>query len=112
VLDKPVGVAVSPASGVVYIGSPGNEAIFAYDPKTKDLSLVISSSTSSITGDLPGAAEALKDLSGLAFTPDGTLIFGSRKQMQLYAFAPSTGALSTFGPELGDAPECVLVVAE
>lgn len=112
VLDKPVGVAVSPTSGIVYIGSPGNEAIFAYDPKTKDLSLVISSSTSSITADLPSAAEALKDLSGLAFTPDGTLIFGSRKQMQLFAFDPSTGTLSTFGPQLGDAPECVLVVAE
>jgi outer membrane protein assembly factor BamB len=110
-LDKPVGVAVSPVSGIVYIGSPGNEAIFAYDPKTKELSLVFSSSTSSITADLPSAAEALKDLSGLAFTPDGTLIFGSRTQMQLFAFDPSTGTLSTFGPELGDAPECVLVVA-
>ena len=110
-LDKPVGVAVSPTSGIVYIGSPGNEAIFAYDPKTKELSLVISSSTSSITADLPSAAEALKDLSGLAFTPNGTLVFGSRKQMQLFAFDPSTGTLSTFGPSLADAPECVLVVA-
>ena len=111
-LDKPVGLAVSPATGVVYVGSPGNEAIFAYDPKSKELSLVISSSTSSITADLPSAAEALKDLSGLAFTPDGTLIFGSRKHQQLFSLDPSTGALSTFGPELGDAPECVLVVAE
>jgi DNA-binding beta-propeller fold protein YncE len=110
VLDKPVGVAVSPTTGVVYVGSPGNEAIFAYDPKTQELSLVISSTTSSVTGDLPSAAEALKDLSGLAFTPDGMLIFGSRTQMQLYALDPSTSTLSVFGPQLGDAPECVLVV--
>lgn len=111
-LDKPVGVAVSPASGVVYVGSPGNEAIFAYDPKTQELSLVVSSSTSSTTADLPSAAEALKDLSGLAVTPDGRLIFGSRKQMRLYAFDPSSGSLSPFGPQLEDAPECVLSVAE
>ncbi len=108
-LDKPVGVAVSPTGGGIYIGSPGNEAIFAYDPKTHELSLVISSATSFPSAHLPSAAEALKDLSGLACTPDGTLIFGSRKQMQLFALDPSTGALSTFGPPLQDAPECVLV---
>jgi len=105
-LDKPVGIAVSPTSGIVYVGSPGNEAIFAYDPKTEELSLVIGSTT----GDLPSAAEALDDLSGLSFTPDGTLIFGSRKQMQLYALDLSSGVLSTFGSELPDAPECVLAV--
>jgi DNA-binding beta-propeller fold protein YncE len=109
-LDKPVGVAVSPVSGLVYVGSPGNEAIFAYDPKTQQLTLVISSATSSVQADLPSAAEALKDLSGLSFTPEGTLIFGSRKQMRLFAFDPSTGTLSAFGPPLSDAPECVLVV--
>jgi hypothetical protein len=38
------------------------------------------------------------------------LIFGSRTQMQLYALDPSTSTLSVFGPQLGDAPECVLVV--
>lgn len=105
-LDKPVGIAVSP-SGIVYVGSPGNEAIFAYDPKKEELSLVISSTT----GNLPSAADALEDLSGLSFTPDGTLIFGSRKQMQLYALDLSSGVLSTFGAQLPDAPECVLVVA-
>jgi len=96
-LDKPVGLAVNPTNGLIYIGSPKNEAIFAYDPKSKALSLVIS-------------AAALKDLSGLSLTPDGTLIFGSRAQMQLYQLDPSTGALSNFGAQLKDAPECVLVV--
>jgi hypothetical protein len=108
-MKSPVGIAVSP-SGVVYIGSPGNEAIFAYDPQTQELTLVISSASSSSTAHLPSAAEALKDLSGLSFTPDGTLIFGSRKQQQLYQLDVTTGALSTFGEQLKDAPECVLVV--
>jgi len=109
-LDKPVGIAVHPATGIVYIGSPGNEAIFAYDPKQQELSLVISSATSSTTAHSPSPAEALKDVSGLSFTSDGTLIFGSRKQMQLFSLDPSSGTLATFGPRLDDAPECVLVV--
>ena len=111
-MDKPVGLAVNPANGNVYVGSPKNEAIFAYDPATGVLSLVISSATSSTTGDLPSAAEALQDLSGLSFTPDGgTLIFGSRKQMQLYQLNLSTNELAPFGEQLKDAPECVLVVS-
>ena len=108
-MQSPVGIAVSP-SGSVYIGSPGNEAIFAYDPQTQALTLVISSASSSSSAHLPSAAEALKDLSGLSFAPDGTLIFGSRKQQQLYQLDLTTGELSTFGAQLKDAPECVLVV--
>jgi outer membrane protein assembly factor BamB len=103
-LDKPVGLAVSPTDGRVYIGSPKNEAIFAYDPASAKLELVVSTATS-------GAADALKDLSGLAFTPDGTLLFGSRSQQQLYAFDVSASTVSPFGAKLDDAPECVLVVA-
>lgn len=96
-LDKPVGIAVHATTGVVYIGSPGNKAIFAYDPEHDQLSLVVT-------------AKELDDVSGLSFTADGTLIFGSRKAMQLFSLDPSTGALATFGPQLDDAPECVLVV--
>ena len=102
-LDKPVGIAVSPADGRIYIGSPKNDAIFAYDPKSKQLALVVSSSSS-------GAGDALKDLSGLAFTPDGTLLFGSRAQQQLYSCDASSGAVTPFGTKLDDMPECVLVV--
>ncbi len=111
-MDKPVGIAVHPTNGTVYVGSPKNEAIFAYNPSTGVLSLVISSATSSTMGDLPSAADALKDLSGLSCTPDGsTLIFGSRKQMQLYRLNLSTNELAPFGAQLKDAPECVLVVS-
>jgi DNA-binding beta-propeller fold protein YncE len=103
-LDKPVGIAVSPADGRVYIGSPKNDAIFAYDPNTEKLELVVSKAT-------PGAGDALKDLSGLSFTPDGTLIFGSRAQQQLYTFDASSNTVAPFGEALADTPECVLVVA-
>ncbi len=103
-LDKPVGLALSPTDGRIYIGSPKNEAIFAYDPSSKKLELVVSSAS-------PGAAGALEDLSGLSFTPDGTLLFGSRSQQQLYSCDVSTGAVSPLGAKLGDAPECLLVVS-
>jgi DNA-binding beta-propeller fold protein YncE len=103
-LDKPVGIAVSPADGRIYIGSPKNDAIFAYDPKSKHLELVVSTATT-------GAADALKDLSGLTFTPDGTLLFGSRAQQQLYTFDASSNTVAPLGEKLGDTPECVLVIA-
>ena len=103
-LDMPVGIVVSPVDGRVYIGSPKNEAIFAYDPESEKLELVVSGATSGVP------AGALHDLSGLAFTPDGTLLFGSRSQQQLYTFDASSGAVTPFGDKLPDAPECVLVV--
>jgi hypothetical protein len=102
-LDMPVGVVPGP-DGRIFIGSPKNEAIFAYDPAAGKLSLVVSSESG---GD---AGHALKDLSGLAFTPDGTLLFGSRKHQQLYGFDMTTGDITPFGKALDDAPECLLVV--
>ena len=104
-LDMPVGIAVSPADGRVYIGSPKNDAIFAYDPKSEKLELVVSSATSGVP------AGALHDLSGLAFAPDGMLFFGSRSQQQLYSLDTSSGTVTAFGKKLPDAPECVLVSA-
>jgi DNA-binding beta-propeller fold protein YncE len=101
--DMPVGVQGGP-DGRIYIGSPKNEAIFAYDPGTEKLALAISSAAN------PGVGHALKDLSGLAFTPDGTLLFGSRHSQQLYACDTATGKVTPFGPALDDAPECLLVV--
>jgi outer membrane protein assembly factor BamB len=103
-LDKPVAVAVSPTDGRIYIGSPKNDAIFAYDPKSAQLELIVSSATD-------GAGDALKDLSGIAFTPDGTLVFGSRAQQQLYAFTAASNTVAPFGAKLQDSPECVLVIA-
>jgi DNA-binding beta-propeller fold protein YncE len=103
-LDMPVGIAVNPVDGRVYIGSPKNDAIFAYDPKSEKLELIVSSATSGVP------AGALHDLSGIAFTPDGTLLFGSRSQQQLYTLATS-GAVAPFGDKLHDAPECLLVSA-
>lgn len=100
-LDMPVGIAVSPTDGRIYVGSPKNEAIFAYDPSSKKLNLVASSASGG----------ALEDLSGMSFAPDGTLLFGSRARRQLYACDTSSGAVTPFGPQLTDAPECVLVVA-
>ena len=103
VLAAPVGLAVSPADGRVYIGSPKNESIYAFDPSTAALDLIASSASEKHGG-------ALKDLSGLAFTPEGTLLFGSRSNQQIYALDVSGGTVTPFGAKLDDAPECLLVV--
>ncbi|HEX3462624.1 MAG TPA: hypothetical protein VHS78_01055 [Candidatus Elarobacter sp.] len=102
-LAAPVGLAVSPSDGRIFIGSPKNDSIYAYDPSSGALDLVASSASEKHGG-------ALKDLSGLAFTPDGTLLFGSRSNQQIYALDVSDGAVAEFGAQLGDAPECLLVV--
>jgi len=103
VLSAPVGLAVSPSNGRVYIGSPKNESIYAYDPSTAALDLVVSNASAKHGG-------ALKDLSGLAFAPDGKLLFGSRSNQQIYALNVSDGTIAEFGAKLDDAPECLLVV--
>ncbi|MBV8642422.1 MAG: hypothetical protein JO225_00710 [Candidatus Eremiobacteraeota bacterium] len=102
-LDKPVGLALSPADGRVYIGSPKNKAIFAFDPREQEMTLVVSSASA-------GVGDALDDLSGLSFGPDGTLYFGSRSNQQVYTLDVASGAVAAFGAKLDDAPECVLVV--
>jgi outer membrane protein assembly factor BamB len=101
----PVGIAVDPVDGRVFIGSPKNDAIFAYDPKSGKLELIVSSATSGVP------AGALHDLSGLAFAADGTLFFGSRSQQQLYTFDATSDTVTPFGAKLGDSPECVLVIS-
>ncbi|HTD32711.1 MAG TPA: hypothetical protein VK665_03540 [Candidatus Elarobacter sp.] len=103
VLAEPVGLAVSPADGRIFIGSPKNESIYAYDPKTAAVEPIVSSASGKHGG-------ALKDLCGLAFTPDGTLLFGSRSNQQLYTLDVASGAIAEFGAKLDDAPECLLVV--
>jgi hypothetical protein len=103
VLAAPVGLAVSPADGRIFIGSPKNESIYAYDPKTEKLEPIVDSASEKHGG-------ALKDLGGLAFGPDGTLLFGSRSNRQLYALDVASGSVAEFGAKLDDAPECVLVV--
>lgn len=99
-LKTPVALAYNGTTLHLYIGDPGNSAIFKYHAKTKKLELVIDGKSGGV---------ALDKLSGMAFTPDdGTLLFASRGQSAIYALTGST--LTTFAGGLSDSPECLLVV--
>jgi outer membrane protein assembly factor BamB len=103
-IGKPVGLAYDPVKEHVYIGSPGKTgAIFAYHVKSGHLHLVVSSASNTTYSD------ALDEVSGLAVAPDGTLIFGSRNNQKLYTVS-SSGTIAELTSDLGDEPECLLVV--
>lgn len=98
-LDDPVGLAYDPAKGHLFIGSARNACIFAYHEGSKTLHLVAHDDTQ------------LAKVSGLAWTPAGTLLAGSRQQNAIVSVDVSSGAISSFVDGLKDAPECLLVVA-
>jgi len=101
-LSKPVGLALAP-DGRIFIGSPGNQSIFAYTPSTSSLAWVATDTT------------ALEEVSGLAFGP-ATLYTASRKTMAVYTFTPDAaqaggGTFTQFNTSaFTDSPEYLLYV--
>lgn len=103
-VSTPVGLAYDPAKEHVYIGCPGSPgAIFAYHAKSGHLDLVVSSKSSA------KHADALEKVSGLAVAPDGTLLFASRSKRKIYT-VDASGKIDELTQDLGDEPECLLVV--
>lgn len=98
-IANPVALAVDPGSGTIAIGSTGNDVIFAYDPATNALRVLFDA-----------GSEGISELSGLAWTPDGTLLFGSRAKRRIYALDPKSGKASKFTRKFDDSPECLLIV--
>jgi hypothetical protein len=98
-VTNPVALAVDPRSGTIAIGSTGNDVIFAYDPATNALSVLFDAGT-----------EGISALSGMAWTPDGTLLFASRAKRRIYALDPKSGKASKFTKKFDDSPECLLIV--
>jgi DNA-binding beta-propeller fold protein YncE len=96
----PVGLALDPTTGHVYIGDPGNDAIFSYHPSSKKLDVVV---------DKKSGGSAVEKVSGLAVDSDGTLYFASRKAQAISTYA--NGKVTTFVSGLTDTPECLLLVA-
>jgi DNA-binding beta-propeller fold protein YncE len=96
---NPVALAVDPQSGTIAIGSTGNDVIFGYDPATNALSVLFEA-----------GSEGISELSGLAWTPDGTLLFASRAKRRIYALDPKSGKASKFTKKFDDSPECLLIV--
>jgi hypothetical protein len=100
-LSTPVGLAYDAASGHVFIGDPGNDAIFSYHPKSQKFELEL---------DKKSGGEGLKKISGLAFAPDGALFFASRDTKAIYR-RDKGGTVTPFVSGLSDTPECLLIVA-
>jgi hypothetical protein len=98
--QTPVGLALDAAGGHVYIGDPGNDAIFSYHPHSRKLEVVV---------DKKSGGHAVEKVSGLAVAPDGTLFFASRKA-QAISTVDSQGNVTPFVTGLSDTPECVLIV--
>jgi sugar lactone lactonase YvrE len=99
-LKTPVGLALDPSSGHIYIGDPGNDAIFSYHPKSQKFEFVVDEKT---------GGDGLKKISGLAVAPDGTLFFASREAQAIFTL-DAKGNVAPFVTGLTDTPECLLIV--
>jgi hypothetical protein len=99
-IENPVGLAFDTKTGVLAIGSTGNDVIFGYRPLTGSLDVLFDA-----------GANGIAQLSGLAWTPEGTLLFASRKKRRVYALETSSGKASKFSKKFDDSPESLLVVA-
>lgn len=98
-IENPVGLAVDPQTGTIAIGSTGNDVIFAYDPASSTLRVLFDAAKDGIT-----------EMSGLTWTPDGKLLFASRKKRRVYALDLESGTASKFSKKFDDSPECLLIV--
>ena len=87
------------AANGLFIGSAGNGSIVFVQPS--DLA------------DPRIAAQGIRQLSGIALDPSGTLYYGSREDQQVYAVpfcdnTETTAAPAPYGPHLPQAPEFVV----
>jgi hypothetical protein len=98
VLDEPVALTYDAATSTVFVGSAKNACIFAYVETTGATTRVAQDDTN------------LAKLSGLAFTPNGTLLAASRQQNSIVTVDVASGAITPFVSGLTDAPECLLIV--
>jgi hypothetical protein len=107
-------VGITTYGGKVYIGDSGSATVYEWTPASGStpgaLSVYLSDST-------------LKKVSGIAFLPDGSLIWGSREPVtsadpaahkgssdtySIYRYA--SGSVQTWASGFTDTPECLLLV--
>ncbi len=100
-LTTPVHLAFRSSDGALLAGSRDRHAVFAIDPATGDVSILIE----------PGAG-GLRAPAGLAFGPDGRLYVCSRETRQILRFDAETGKPDPkpFIDGLGDYPEFISLV--
>lgn len=103
-VQEPVGLWFDPASGLLYIGAPGNNRIFTY--------AVSRLGGGSFKADvLIHDPDRLDKVSGITVDASGNLYTCSRKTSSVYQWSASSGAfLATFASGLSDTPEQIIPV--
>lgn len=86
-------------SGTLYIGSPGNRSLFAYDVSKKDFQ------AKAFVWNAP----ELEKLSGVAVDPSGNILTGERKTNAIHKWTPN-GEPSPFAGPFSDCPEQIIAV--
>jgi hypothetical protein len=104
-LAGPVALAFAAASQTLYIGSPANQRVFAYDVGGV------------ASGDFNAAVlihddQRLDKLSGIAIDGGGNLYTGTRQDNVIYQWSPSGGSPASFAGPFDDSPEQLLYLAD
>ncbi|HEV3455214.1 MAG TPA: hypothetical protein VHG32_01580 [Thermoanaerobaculia bacterium] len=103
-LAGPVALAFAAASQNLYIGSPANQRLFAYD-----VGQVASGNFNAEV--LIHDDDRLDKLSGIAIDGSGNLYTGTRKDNVIYQWSPSGGSPAAFAGPFDDSPEQILYLA-
>lgn len=102
-LSAPVQLLLSETTGVLYIGSTGNDSVLSYD-----LSQGAPSGTVAPTTFIDGE---VKHISGMALDADGNFYAAERKAQKIKKFPPDgSGSGKDFITNLPDEPEFILYV--
>ena len=102
-LSAPVQLLLNEATGVLYIGSSGNDSVVSYDISEKAPSGIVTPTTF-IDGEV-------KHVSGMGFDADGYFFAAERKAQKIKKFPPDgSGSGKDFITNLPDDPEFILYV--
>ena len=102
-VQEPVAVWFDPGSGLLYIGSPGNQRIFTYP-----VANVASGNfqASSLMQD----SKRLDKVSGITVDPAGNLYTCSRETNDIYQWSADGTLIGTFASGFSDSPEQIVPV--
>lgn len=102
-LSAPVQLLLAATTGVLYIGSSGNDSVVSYDLSQGAPSGIVAPTTF-IGGEV-------KHISGMAFDADGYFYAAERKAQKIKKFPPDgSGGGEDFITDLPDDPEFILYV--